>query len=492
MGLLWNLIIFGGWLILGLISNYCLVNLKKERIGNFLMNITTPWVLTAIGYGIYLYIKYVIKNPWILPPSLCVVGIIITTSIIYKFIFPFEKTRIKFQLIDLAKYRNFALILLFTTPFLTALSLGILKPSLDVETARIFYSSFFLAFTSLLVLVVMFSIFIIQRSIHSRIANLLIQSTKGLSMMYGFVILLSVVSLLSLGSKQINFNFQISASLNLTTNPSLFLGTLSLAINAIWLTIIIFFQTIEVLKEETPPVGTGPKVLFDETRLFPRGWGYECSISNHKMYGCSDFREILEDNKFLVSKITVKPISYETLSKYNVLVIFRTQGNYSTPEIQAIEKFVREGGGLFLAPGRWDAQFKNDLAVKFGVKFATDGEIRHQRNHYQNQKSTPEISDIDTEDGILKNMEKFYMVNGTYIKEIGSSKVLAYSDEDAWFETGERPDTSGHFPVLSKMEHGKGRIIFIDSYFQWSNDWGRYVDNEQLGLNIIKWLARKS
>lgn len=82
------------------------------------------------------------------------------------------------------------------------------------------------------------------------------------------------------------------------------------------------------------------------------------------------------------------------------------------------------------------------------------------------------------------------MTEGTYIIGTGSSEVLAYSDDDAWFEIpGEKPDTSGHFPVLSRMTYGKGKVVFIGSHFQFSNDWGRYLDNEQLGTSIIKWLV---
>ena len=490
MSLLYDLIIFLGWLILGLIGSYCSENLKKERIGNFLLNITVLWLIVAIGYGVYLYLQYVIKNLWILSPSLFVGGIIIVTSIIYKFIFPSE--RIGFQLKELSKYRNFTFVLLFSTPLLLGFALYIFGLKVEIETARVLYSSFFLAFSGLLILVVMFSIFIIEGSVHSRIANLLIQSIKGLGVMYGLIILSSILSLVALGNNQINFNLN-EPGLNPTVLPALFLGTLSLAINSIWLTIIIFFQAVDVLKEEIPPKGTGPKVLFEETRLYSRGWEYECSISSRKSYGYSDFKEALEDNKFLVSRITTKPISYETLQNYDVLVISRTNGDYSSAEIDAIEKFVQEGGGLLLAPGRWDAAFKNYLAERFGVRFATGGQICHSQNHYPNQKMTPEISEIDRTDEMLENIQKFYMVNGTYIIEIGQSKVLAHSDDDAWFETpGEKPDTSGHFPVLSKMMYGKGKVVFIGSQFQFSNDWGSNLDNMQTGLNIIKWLARFS
>lgn len=490
MPLLYNLIIFLGWLILGLMANYCSENLKKERAGNLLLNIAALWFVAAIGYGVYLYIKYVIKNSRVLSPSLFVAGIIIITSIIYKFIFPSEKTR--FQLKELSKYRNFTFIFLFSTPLLLGFALYILKLTVEIETARVLYSSFFLAFSGLLILVVMFSIFIIERNVHSRIANLLIQSIKGLGAMYGLIILSSVLSLVALGNNQINFNFH-EFTPNFTVVPSLFLGTLSLAINSIWLTIIIFFQAVDLLKEETPPKGTGPKVLFEQTRLYSSGWGYKCSISSQKNYGFSNFREGLEDKKFLVSRITIKPIDYTTLQKYNVLVIAGTNRDYSTAEIDAIEKFVQDGGGLLLAAGHWCAAFKNNLAARFEVRFATRGQIYHQKNHYPNQKFTPEISQVETADEILKDIKKFYMVNSTYIIDPGQSKVLAYTDNDAWFETpGEKPDTSGHFPVLSKMMYGKGKVVFIGSYFQFSNDWGRYLDNEQLGLNIIEWLAKSN
>ena len=40
------------------------------------------------------------------------------------------------------------------------------------------------------------------------------------------------------------------------------------------------------------------------------------------------------------------------------------------------------------------------------------------------------------------------------------------------------------------MNYGKGKIVFMGSNFQFSNDWGRMLDDERLGLNIIKELAK--
>ena len=270
---IYSLIILLGWLALALIAQY-FTDKKVTRLGTWLLNISVIWILIAIIYAIYLYITFIVENTWLLSPSIFVIGIISITSFIYKFIFPSEK--MAFQIKELSKYQDFAALLLFFTPIVIGVGLYVLQLHLETETTRVLYSTIFVAFCSLLVLVLMFSIFIIERRIHQRIVNLLIQSVKGLSIMYGVTIFLSILSLITLPSYPIIFDLLKSDLIN-SIMPALLLGTVTLALNSIWLTIIIFFQVVDVLKEEVLPFGPQSKVVFDETRLFSTGWEYECS-----------------------------------------------------------------------------------------------------------------------------------------------------------------------------------------------------------------------
>lgn len=273
-------------------------------------------------------------------------------------------------------------------------------------------------------------------------------------------------------------------------------------------------SAMKVREAVTTVTKQSKKVVFDETRLCKNaeGW-YENRISETKWYGCSDFAEALRNGGFNVSKISTKPITYEKLEGYDVLIIFSSVEDYSITEIDAIEKFVRNGGGLFLVCDSRIGDDKivsfptNSIAKRFGVTFAKNGDICDPTNHYSYNntigsvisfKSCVKISDIEPH-AITKYVSNFYFIRGTYIIDSGSSNILAYTDNDVWFDKFELlswgdeikdfDETTNRFPVLSKMSYEEGKIVFIGDDFMFANFWSEKLNNMQLGLNIVRWLC---
>jgi hypothetical protein len=256
------------------------------------------------------------------------------------------------------------------------------------------------------------------------------------------------------------------------------------------------------------PTPTAYKVLFDETKLHERSeGGYYNQISETAWYGGWNFSKLLEDNGFSVSSLSIQPITYEKLKKYNVLIMFSTSRYYSEDEIDAIETFVEEGGGLFLVRDRWggkEEDLTNQIAKRFRVSFAKDGQICDPTNYYCiSRKNVIEIFDIK-QHAITEGIYSFYLVDGTYIIRPGSSTVLAYADNDAWFdilryepeydtygnEEKDANEITGPFPVLSVMDYGEGRVVFMGDSSLFLNTWLYHLDDMDLGLNIVKWLVK--
>ena len=214
----------------------------------------------------------------------------------------------------------------------------------------------------------------------------------------------------------------------------------------------------------------------------------------------------MEDNGFSVSSISTKPITYKKLKEYDVLIIF-SSGDYSEDEIDAIEKFVEEGGGLFLVRDVWRGKEEyatNKIAKRFRVSFAKDGQICDPTNYYRvSNKDIIEIFDIKPH-AITEGIYSFYLVSGTYVIHTGSSNILAYADSDAWFddlwdeqedgtmgnEEKDADEITGPFPVLSVMDYGEGRIVFMGDKGLFMNTWLDDLKNADLGLNIVKWLVK--
>jgi len=272
---------------------------------------------------------------------------------------------------------------------------------------------------------------------------------------------------------------------------------------------LVFLSFVQVVSAQPGDY----KVLFDETRLHKRtDGGYVNRIFETEWYGGSDFANALRDKGFSISKTSTKPITYEKLKGYDVFIILSSDNDYSDSEIDAIESFVTNGGGLFLARDDWrggtdDNYASNTIAKRFGVSFAKNGQICDASSHYGTKKKyrdCPKTTNIKSH-AITVGISSFYFSSGTYIKDTGASKVLAYSDSDAWFDdlwdeyegkwgnhVKDNDEKSGPFPVLSVMEYGKGRIVFIGDGGLFINSWLDKLADEKLGLNIVNWLIPRS
>lgn len=274
--------------------------------------------------------------------------------------------------------------------------------------------------------------------------------------------------------------------------------------------ILLFFFVVLSLLPGVSAQSSNYKLLFDETRLNDRSdGGYYNQISETDWYGGSDFADALKDEGYSVSTISTKPITYDKLKSYDIFVMLSNGDDYSDNEVDAIERFVENGGGLFLVRVNWRGKSAstdfatNKVAQRFGVSFAKNGQICDATDHFGTEKryrDVPVISVIESH-AVTDGISSFYCL-GTYIKDTGASKVLAYSDSDAWFDDlwdeyeggwgnleEDIDEISGPFPVLSVMDYGQGKIVFFGDGGLFRNCWLDRLDDKQLGLNIVDWLA---
>jgi len=248
-----------------------------------------------------------------------------------------------------------------------------------------------------------------------------------------------------------------------------------------------------------------PKILFDETGPY----GKDFTIYSIGPLGASSYANLLENNGFDVSKITDAPITSDKLKGVNVLIFMAPSRNYTDDEIKSIDDFVRNGGGLFLLGDNWgqedggsDYAF-NKLAQSFGVSYANNSLLLDSNNYYILTEN-PKITNISSSP-ITANVPEFYYILGTHIQNTGTSNVTAYSSPDSWGDIGnvssqgyttsnEQKDPnelSGPFPVLSSMNYGNGKIVFMGSVRTFSNNYIYRNNGWKIGLNAVNWLANK-
>lgn len=244
------------------------------------------------------------------------------------------------------------------------------------------------------------------------------------------------------------------------------------------------------------------KVIFDETG--PYGKFY--TIYNIENYGSSSFAAMLEKNGFSVSRLTEKPITSEKLQGYDVLILMAPGHNYTDSEVNTIKEFVMSGGGLFIVGSNWgyddgDENFSyNKIARSFGVSFANN-EILTDNQSYLIYPNFVKITDVRAHP-ITSNVPEFYHLMGTYIEEPGNSTVLTYSGASSWGDQGfiaeghtqsnnlrDLNETGGPLPVLSVMEYGSGKIVFMGSAGTFVNSFIYRSNGWKLELNSVNWLS---
>jgi eukaryotic-like serine/threonine-protein kinase len=246
-----------------------------------------------------------------------------------------------------------------------------------------------------------------------------------------------------------------------------------------------------------------PKVLFDESK-HPNNF---YSVYNLGPLGTSSFATLLEQNGFSVSRSTSGPINAEKLKGYDVLVLMGIGDNYTDDEVTAIKDFVNNGGGLYIIGSNWgdvdgDQNFSfNKIAQSFGVTFANN-EIVTDDQHSIVYPIFVHVTDLRPSP-ITNNVTEFYYIMGTYLKDPGTSNVVAYSDNDSYGDKGttdsqgvtvsndqlDPNETSGPLPLSSTMEYGKGKIVFTGDASTYENDWIYRSNGWKLGLNSVSYLA---
>ena len=227
-------------------------------------------------------------------------------------------------------------------------------------------------------------------------------------------------------------------------------------------------------------------------------------------YGSSSFATLLENNGYTVSSLTNGPITPQKLQGYDILVIMGPYGNYTDAEVNTINEFVNNGGGLFLVGNNWGnvdggQNFSfNKIARSFGVDFANNEIVTDDQNNI----FAPTFVTINniTPNPITTNVTTFYYLQGTYIKNPGSSNVVAYTSANAWGDQGfttpqnttssngikDPNERGGPLPVISEMDYGKGKIVFMGAAGSFINSFIYKSDAWKLGLNTMNWLANRA
>lgn len=206
----------------------------------------------------------------------------------------------------------------------------------------------------------------------------------------------------------------------------------------------------------------------------------------------------LATDGFEVTSNTVSPITAEALAGCDVLVIAhpsdpaweRTTGTGSPRlgpgELDAIEHFVRNGGGLVVLGETEQDKYGNnvnELLDRFGLHIEND-----TIQDYEHHRGAPSWILAELADGgrgrggdLLARVREACLYRATAVTSFNGARVLARSHRTA--------STPGA-PLIVAGEYGDGRVVVLGDSDLFGDDCIGDLDHRALWLNIVHWLAR--
>jgi hypothetical protein len=209
--------------------------------------------------------------------------------------------------------------------------------------------------------------------------------------------------------------------------------------------------------------------------------------------------DLLDQREFAVSANVEGPLSRERLAATDVLVIAhpsdpkweRTTGTgsprLSEEEIDAVEAYVKAGGGLIVLAETEQEKYGNnvgELLARFGLTLAND-----TVQDYEHSAGAPSWILAELGDGgrgrdgdLLARVHAACFYRATTIASQNGARVLARTHATA---------STPHAPLLTAGEHGDGRVVVLADSDLFGDDCIGEFDHAALWLNLASWVARR-
>jgi Family of unknown function (DUF6421) len=161
---------------------------------------------------------------------------------------------------------------------------------------------------------------------------------------------------------------------------------------------------------------------------------------------------------------------------------------FSDPEIEAIEAFVRGGGGLIVLGETEQEKYGNNvnqLLAHFGVRLRND-----TVQDYEHCDGAPTWILADLGRGgvrgsggdVLARVRSACFYRATTIETSNGARVIARTHSSA---------SVPEAPLLVSSEHGDGRVVVLADSDLFGDDCISALDHQALWLNLATWAARR-
>ncbi|WP_457741934.1 DUF4350 domain-containing protein [Thermococcus sp.] len=216
-------------------------------------------------------------------------------------------------------------------------------------------------------------------------------------------------------------------------------------------------------------------------------------------YGIENLKSYIENELGWEVNVSYVPLTQDVLKNYDIVILTNPKSDLSEAEIQALQQFVENGGGLFVA-GDWykyvNAKSLNALVKKFGIEFEKT-ELMDDANN-SGKPYYPFVGIYNRETPITKFIPdgwKMYY-NGDTLKVSGNALWVIRA-----FSTGYAVDSGdnvvyaeGSEPIVAAaVQVGKGRIVAYGSSKALSDAYySKYIkSNWPFIKGALLWLAHE-
>jgi len=221
--------------------------------------------------------------------------------------------------------------------------------------------------------------------------------------------------------------------------------------------------------------------------------------SGYNYYSLASYME----DYYTVSRNLDSPITDELLAAQDVLVLKTPTSAYSQEEIDAVFRFVRQGGGLLLVGDHTNvfgtSTYLNPLAERFGLHFNHDGTYDLATDGlsiYEDRSVFPHPT--------VRRLGKFMFATSCSLRapllSAGAitgygikSLYLDYSREN-FFRT-DAPDFDKDYGLLLQqvaLQSGRGRVVAFTDSTVWSNFFMFIPGKWELAEGALSWLNRRN
>ncbi len=242
------------------------------------------------------------------------------------------------------------------------------------------------------------------------------------------------------------------------------------------------------------------RVLFDESHS--QAWTTRRDVARAMQptrpgdVSYADAAELLRRQGFAVAPHTAGPLEAATLAGTDVLVIAhpseprweRTVPGGGSPmlspaELDAVEAWVRAGGGLLLLGETEQAKYANNLdalAQRFGIAIATDTVADYERHHGSPHWVLADLPAAHSGVDLLARVEAVCFYRAGRLEPGPGARVLARASEHA---------TSPGAALLAVTEAGAGRVVVAADSDLFSDDCLPEFGHAALWGNLLFWAA---